>query len=207
MMNDKQAMIGQHLKEVEMEGLVHNGAGQTPHGQEPRIDTQVSIRLATPRDAERLRAMFSRLSSESVYLRFHIPYSDVPEQMLGLMLEVDHPDKEFLVAVAQEEIVGHAMYVRLAHGAEAEMAIIVEDGWQSKGVGKLLLLELAKRAKHRGIEIFIGEVLWENRRMLGLAAMFADTDYAIEDDLLHVRMPLRTPEPAEYAARDLRRSA
>ena len=36
--------------------------------------------------------------------------------------------------------------------------------------------------------------------MLGLAAMFADTDYTIEDDLFQVRMPLRTPEPTEYAA-------
>jgi GNAT superfamily N-acetyltransferase len=183
------------------------GPGQTPHGQEPRIDTQVSIRLATPRDAERLRAMFSRLSSESVYLRFHIPYSDVPEPTLAFMLEVDHPDKEALVAVAQEEIVGHVMYVRLGNGTEAEMAIIVEDGWQSKGVGKLLLSELAKRARLRGIEHFSAEVLGENRRMLALTAMFAETDYMIEDSLYHVRMPLRTLEPTEYAARTLPRAA
>jgi GNAT superfamily N-acetyltransferase len=200
MMNDKRIKTGQDLKEVEMEALVHNGVGQTPHGKGSRIDTQVSIRVATPRDAERLRTMFSRLSSETIYLRFHIPYSEVPEQMLSLMLEVDHPDKESLVAVAQEEIVGHAMYARLGGGTEAEMAIVVEDAWQSKGVGKSLLLALATRAKHRGIEIFIGEVLWENGRMLGLAAMFADTDYTIEDDLFQVRMPLRTPEPTEYAA-------
>ncbi len=206
-MKDRRGEIHGDLKEVEVEGLVHKGAGQTPRGQGPQTDTQVSIRGATPRDAERLRRMFSRLSSETIYLRFHIPYSDVPEQMLGLMLEVDHPDKEFLVAVAQEEIVGHAMYVRLGNRTESEMAIIVEDRWQSKGVGKLLLLELAKRAKLRGIETFIGEVLWENRRMLGLAAMFADMSYTIEEDLFHVRMPLRTPEPKEYAARDLRRSA
>ena len=205
-MKARRVEIRGDLKEVKAEGPVHKGAGQT-YGQEPQTDTQVSIRGATSRDAERLRKMFSRLSSETIYLRFHIPYSDVPEQMLGLMLEVDHPDKEALVAVAQEEIVGHAMYVRLGNGTEAEMAIIVEDGWQSKGVGKLLLLELAQRAKLRAIGIFIGEVLWENRRMLALTAMFADTDYAIEDDLLHVRMPLRTLEPTEYAARTLRRAA
>jgi GNAT superfamily N-acetyltransferase len=121
---------------------------------------------------------------------------------------VDHHDKESLLAVSEEgEIVGHAMYVRLAHGREAEMAIVVEDEWQSKGVGKLLLLELAKRARLRGIEIFIGEVLWENRRMQRLAAMFADTGYTIEDDLFHVRMPLRTLEPTAHATRTLRRAA
>ena len=195
-MNDKQTRIGKDLKEVEMEGPVH--ADRPTHGQ--GNNTQVSIRVATPRDAERLRRMFSRLSSETIYLRFHIPYKDVPEPMLLLMLEVDHPHKEFLVAVSEEEIVGHAMYVRLGDGSEAEMAIIVEDGWQSKGVGKLLLSEHAKRARLRGIETFIGEVLVENGRMLGLAAMFADTDYAIEEDLLHVRMPLRMIGLTEYAA-------
>ena len=151
--------------------------------------------------------MFSRLSSETIYLRFHLPYPEVPEWMVAFMLEVDHHDKEALVAVAQEQIVGHAMYVRLAHGTEAEMAIVVEDGWQSKGVGKLLLLELAKRAELRGIEHFSAEVLGENRRMLALTAMFAETGYMIEDTLYHVRMPLRTLEPKAYAAQTLRRAA
>ncbi len=151
--------------------------------------------------------MFSRVSPETIYLRFHIPYPDLPERALALMLDVDHPDKESLVAVAEEEIVGHAMYVRVGDGGEAEVAIIVEDGWQSKGVGKSLLFELAKRAKLRGIATFTAEVLGENRRMLGLAAMFAGTGYTIRGGLYHVRMPLRSLEPATYPARTLRRAA
>ena len=205
-MNDRQTKIGRDLEEVEMEGPVHKGAGQT-HGQGPRIDTQVSIRVATPGDGEGLRGMFSRVSSETIYRRFHIPYPDVPERTLALMLDVDHHGKEFLVAVSEEEIIGHAMYVRLGDGSVAEMAIIVEDGWQSKGVGKLLLSELAQRARLRGIELFTGEVLGTNRRMLGLAAMFAGTGYTIEDSLYHVRMPLRTAEPTAYTAQTLRRAA
>ncbi len=208
-MNDRRAKIGEDLKEVEMEVPVRMGAGHT-HGEGPRIGTRVSIRVATPRDRERLRAMFSRASCETIYRRFHIPYPDVPERTLALMLGVDdhHHDKESLVAVAEEgEIVGHAMYARLGDGGEAEMAIVVEDGWQSKGVGKSLLSELAQRARLRGIEIFTGEVLGENRSMLGLAAMFAGTDYAIRDGLCHVRMPLRPLEPAAYPARTLHRAA
>ena len=151
--------------------------------------------------------MFSRASPETIYRRFHTPYPGVPERTLALMLDVDHHDKESLVAVAEGEIVGHAMYARLGDGGEAEMAIIVEDGWQSKGVGKLLLSELAERARLRGIETFTGEVLGENRRMLGLAAMFAGTQYTIKDGLYHVRMPLRAFEPTAHAARTLRRAA
>ena len=86
-----------------------------------------SIRVAAPRDAERLRGMFSRASSETIYRRFHMPYPNVPGWMLALMLDADHPDKEALVAVAEGEIVGHAMCVRLGDGSEAEVAIIVED--------------------------------------------------------------------------------
>jgi GNAT superfamily N-acetyltransferase len=97
--------------------------------------------------------------------------------------------------------------VRLGNGNEAEMAIVVEDGWQSKGLGKLLLSELAQRARLRGIETFSGEVLGENRRMLGLVAIFAGADYTIRDGLCHVRMPLLTTDSRVYTARAPRRAA
>ena len=157
-------------------------------------------------DSEKLRAMFSRTSSETIYRRFHLPYPEVPQWMVALMLGADH-HKEALVAVTEEKVLGHAMYARLLDGTEAEIAIIVEDGWQSKGVGKSLLSELAQRASPRGIETFTGEVLATNRPMLGLAAMFAGTDYAMADGVCHVRMPLRTPGSAPYTARTDRRAA
>lgn len=170
-------------------------------------DTQLYIRVATGYDGGKLRAMLSRASSETIYRRFHIPYLEVPEWMVALMLGTDHHDKESLVAVAEEKIVGHAMYVRLEDDTEAEMAIIVEDGWQSLGVGKSLLSDLAQRAKLRGIQTFTGEVLGTNRRMIGLATMFIGTEYMTEDSVYHVRMPLRTLEPVAQAARTLPRAA
>ena len=199
-----------------MQNLVSKRVGRT-NSQKPHTNAQskvverdgrvVSIRVATPRDKGKLREMFSRLSPETIYRRFHIPYRQVPEQMLDLMLDVDQHAGESLLAVAEREIIGHAMYVRLGDSSEAEMAIVVEDGWQSKGVGKLLLSELAERARLRGIKSFTGEVLRKNRRMLGLAAVFADTDYTIEDGLWHVRMPLRSLESTSYAPRTLRHAA
>ena len=159
-------------------------------------DEQIYIRVATGLDREKLRVMFARSSPETIYRRFHIPYPEVPKWMVALILAADHHDKEALVAVAEEKIVGHAMYVGLADDSEAEMAIIVEDSWQSKGVGKSLLLELAQRARLRDIETFTGEVLGQNRPMLGLAAVFPGTDYATEEGVYHVRMPLQALEPA-----------
>jgi GNAT superfamily N-acetyltransferase len=194
------------LKETEIEGPVHERAGQA-HEQGPQIDTQVSIRVASPGDGERLRGMFSRVSPETIYRRFYIPYPNVPERMLALMLDVDQYDEGFLVAVAEEEIVGHAMYVRLGDGGDAEMAIIVEDGWQSKGVGKLLLRRLAEKARRRGVETFVGTVLIENRRMLGLiSAVFTESTHVITDGVFDFRVLLRTLKPAD-SLRILRHAA
>ena len=166
-------------------------------------DAQIYTRIATPSDTEKLRAMLARSSQKTIYRRFHTPFPEVPGWMVSLMLDADHHDKDVLVAVAEEKVVGHAMYARL-DDKEAEMAIVVEDEWQSKGIGKSLLSELEERAGSRGIETFTGEVLGENRPMLGLAARsFAGTGYSIEDGAYHVRMPLR----AASAARTLRRAA
>src|SRR5215212_4315512 len=84
-------------KENVMLNPVHKRAGQIT-GQRPQIEAQgkfvgrdgraVSIHVATPDDKEKLRRMFSRLSSKSIYRRFHHPYQRVPEQMLNLLLNV-----------------------------------------------------------------------------------------------------------------------
>jgi GNAT superfamily N-acetyltransferase len=202
-----------------MENLVRKRAGQTHNAQRPRIDAQskfvgpdaraVSIRVATPNDKEKLRKMLSRLSSKTIYRRFHLVYPRVSEQMLDLILDVDHYDKESLFAITEkEEIVGHAMYVKLADSGDAEVAFVVDDEWQSKGVGKVLLAEIAEKARLRGVETFSGQVLGENRRVLDLLdAVFDEVGYVMRHSLYHFRVPLRTLKPTARPVRLLRRAA
>jgi GNAT superfamily N-acetyltransferase len=138
--------------------------------------------------------MCSRLSRKTIYRRFHMPYPRVPEWALASFTRADDQAAS-LVAVVGDEIVGHAIYVRSDSGREAEFALVVEDRWQSQGVGKLLLSELARRARHRGVETFTGEVLGENQRVLGLLdAVFVEVNHLMKDGVYHVRAPLRTPE-------------
>ncbi len=170
--------------------------------------SEVSVRAASPGDRDRLLRMFSRLSRRSIFLRFHLPYPRVPEWALALFTNADDYGGESLVAVAGDEILGHALYVRSDYGHDAEMAVLVEDGWQSEGIGRLLVSELARRAAGRGIETFTGEVLGENQRALGLlTAAFAGTRYTMRDGVYHVRMPLRAPEPKGDPAETARRAA
>lgn len=156
----------------------------------------VLVRPVAVEDEEGLRGMLSRLSRESIYLRFHAPYPRAPEWTVVSFADANRRDGESLVAVANGEIVGHAMYVRQGE-EEAEFAVVVEDRWQARGVGKRLLRALAASASDRGVETITGAVLGENRRMLGLVrSTFAGVGYAIGDGAYQMKVPLRTPEPA-----------
>ena len=58
--------------------------------------------------------------------------------------------------------------------SQAEVAFLIEDAHQGRGIGQLLLEHLAEAARERGITRFVAEVLPQNRRM---AAVFADAGY------------------------------
>jgi GNAT superfamily N-acetyltransferase len=165
-----------------------------------RDGNRVRVRAVSPEDLEPLRRMFARLSPKSIYRRFHMAYPVVPEWMVDYSVCVDHDARESLVAVAGRDIVGQAMYVRQED--EAEIAVVVEDTWQRRGIGKLLLDELAAIARLRGIEAFTGVVIHENSQMLGLAsAVGARRRYSVEDGAYLIRVPLR-PRDGDGAVDD-----
>lgn len=158
--------------------------------------TALKIREMKPEDGEGLRAMFGRLSEKTIYHRFHMPYPEVPAWMVAHLSNTGRYDTRSLVAVAGDEVVGHAMYVVEA-GDEAEFAVVIEDGWQSRGVGKLLLFHLALEARRNGVGTFTAAVLGENRRMLGLLdAAFAEVERAAGGGVYRVRVPLSGLKPA-----------
>ncbi len=70
------------------------------------------VRAMLPDDHQRLRAMFPRISSETIYRRFHTPYPRVPEWIPEFLMDADRRGGRSLVAVVREEIVGHAMCSR-----------------------------------------------------------------------------------------------
>jgi GNAT superfamily N-acetyltransferase len=158
-------------------------------------DPEVLIRPVSPGDQDELREMLSRLSRETIHKRFHLPMPYMPEWMLAYLTDVDHYDKESLVALVGDEIVGHTMYAR-QEACEAEMAIVVEDRWQSRGIGRLLLNRLAEEAEHRGIEAFTGTVLGENRDALRFfSSVLLKAKFEIKNSVYHLHVPLTDPDP------------
>lgn len=114
-----------------------------------------------PSDGELLGRMFCLLSPEAVYRRFFSPITK-PEDFIRLLLRVDRYDREALAAVAGGDIVGVAQYSRLPGASQADLAIVVADGWQRQGLGTRLIIALADRAVTKGIDTFAVAIQGDN---------------------------------------------
>jgi RimJ/RimL family protein N-acetyltransferase len=131
---------------------------------------EILVRPVRPDDKRRLAQAFERLSPETRYRRFFAPLERLTEQDLRYLTEVDHHDHEALAAVNPENgaIVGVARYVRGDEPNEAEVAVVVGDPWQGRGVATALLQRLVVRAREEGIDHFLALVLSQNTEALDL---------------------------------------
>ncbi len=153
--------------------------------------SSVRLRPLEPDDGPLLIRLFYRLSAESVYRRFMSPIPDPYRPQLRRLLDVDHRDREALAAISREgEVIGVARYARDAADAErADIAVVVEDRWQRRGLGRALTRRLAAVARRRGIAAFHADLLSENRgairllRGLSAATRFRSSAGAMEADV------------------------
>jgi RimJ/RimL family protein N-acetyltransferase len=132
--------------------------------------SNLDIRAINQNDEERLVAFFSRLSRHAVYLRFHNVLTHLSEKEAKRFCNVDYHNTFALVAIIkegqEEKIIAVGRYYRLPHSDEAEIAFVVEDKYQHKGIGTHLLKQLATIAREKGIRNFQAEVLVENHDMI-----------------------------------------
>ena len=135
-----------------------------------------------PDDADRVRRLFQRLSPESIYRRFFTLFPAPPASVLRRLTTVDHGDHEALAVLDGDEIVAIASWDRPAHAAdEAEIAVLVEDAWQHKGLGRALVRMLTGDAARHGITVLNATVLADNHPARRLAATVAHPDSVVLD--------------------------
>jgi RimJ/RimL family protein N-acetyltransferase len=130
--------------------------------------SRVTIRPIRPDDEPRLIALFSRLSPRTVYERFFRTYRELPAEWYRSFANVDYRTRLALVAEHAAEVVGVARYEPGETPGTAEIAMVVEDAWQGRGLGTVMLGDLMRAAETAGITRFSAEVLAENHRMLRL---------------------------------------
>jgi acyl-CoA synthetase (NDP forming)/RimJ/RimL family protein N-acetyltransferase len=168
----------------------------------------VHLRPIVPSDADALLAFHGRMSARTRYLRYFGAYPQIPPRDLERFTTVDHHDRVAFVALLGDDIVAVARYERIDHGPTAEVAFVVEDRHQSRGLGPIFLEHLAAAAKERGIERFVAEVLAENSAMLGV---FRAAGYHVaremEEGVYHLEFAIDPTEESVAVARSREQAA
>ncbi|GAA2215606.1 bifunctional GNAT family N-acetyltransferase/acetate--CoA ligase family protein [Nonomuraea monospora] len=148
------------------------------------------VRPIRPADADRLRSFYSRLSDESIYFRFFGPRPRLSDREVERFTNVDYVSRVALIATIGAEMVAVIRYDRTGPG-EAEVAFLVEDAHQGRGVASVLLEHLAATARERGIERFVADVLPANMRMTGLLRQAGYTAQSqFEDGVVRMTLDL-----------------
>lgn len=162
----------------------------------------VHLRPVLPSDAEALVAFHGRLSERTRYLRYFGPYPRISPRDLKRFSTVDHHNRVAIVALLGDDIVAVGRYERLGGGDSAEVAFVVEDTHQKRGLGSILLEHLAAAARERGLARFVAEVLAENRQMVNV---FREAGYqltsGIEEGVRHLEFAIDPTERAVAVAR------
>ncbi len=162
---------------VEREADVVLRDGATAHVRPVRAD-----------DADAIRAFLESISPDSIWFRFFAAAN--LDWATSWSLDVDYADRFGLVVESGEPrgIIAHAAYVRIDAG-RAEVAFLVADGWQGRGISTILLAHLAEVAEQHGFSTFVAQVLPQNHRMIevfresGFPVTLRSTPDAVEVEL------------------------
>lgn len=162
---------------------------------------EVTVRQIRPSDKLLLTEAFEGLSPIARYQRFFAPVERLSESDLVYLTEVDHSDHEALVAIDPEDgsPVGVARYVRTKVRNEAEVAIIIGDQWQGRGLATALLQRLVRRAASEGIEYFLALVLTDNTSATDLFEnLVPEMSRKVRGDPGQVEIRIELPGPGSF---------
>ena len=139
----------------------------------------VHVRPIRKNDAAAHRAFVGGLSSDTQYARFLGPRRELTDAEIERFVTVDYVNRMAFVAMLHDAIIAVGRYDRLSTTDAAEVAFVVADQHQGRGVGTLLLEYLAAYARERGVTRFVADTLSSNTRML---EVFDNAGYTRERD-------------------------
>lgn len=157
------------------------------------------IRPITVDDADRLVSFYEQVSDESKYYRFFAPYPRLSAKDVHRFTHHDFVDRVGLAATVGGEFIATVRYDRIgpdgtpasAPADEAEVAFLVQDAHQGRGVASALLEHIGAVARERGIRRFAAEVLPANNKMI---KVFTDAGYtqkrSFEDGVVRLEFDL-----------------
>lgn len=159
-----------------------------------RDGESILLRAATPEDIPAVDRFLKGVSRESLRLRFLGAVAYVPRSVVEMMCTGEPADRLSLLAIGGPDprVVAIGNYVSLGVGARAEVAFLVSDELQGRGISTLLLERLAGIAAANGFTGFEAEVLYDNQAMINV---FRDSGFEVHQAAmgggsLHVQFPV-----------------
>ncbi len=157
----------------------------------------VEVRPIDVGDVAALVEFHERLGFETVYRRFFGVHPHLGQEEARHFCTVDSVDRFALVALVGVRLVGVARMERIEPPTTAEVAFVVADELQHRGLGRILARRLAVAAAERGITEFVADTLSGNVPMLRLLpdAGFAVTTH-MSEGVIRLACPI-PPGPQE----------
>ena len=158
------------------------------------------IRPIRPDDEPRLVELYGRLSRHTVYQRFFTVMRRLPPDWYHFFANVDYRRRLALVAERETpsgpELIAVGRYEPSEDEGTAEVAFVVEDGWQGRGLGAMLLDDVLRAGTARDVRRFRAFVQADNYRMLRLLTSRAEVlERRIEDGIVDLLFTPRSAGP------------
>lgn len=169
-----------------------------------REGATVTMRAIRPDDTERMRTFHARLSLETIYLRFFTTLKELPIEIAERLTHVDYENRMALVATSgegdDEKIIAVVRDEREGPTV-GEVAYVIEDNWQGRGIATALLYRLADLARERGFVTLVAQTMGWSTQMHSLLRHcgFPSVSYR-SDGLTTVRLDVTQPPEPAYAA-------
>ena len=132
--------------------------------------TRIFIRPIKPEDSDLWVQFYLSLSRMAKYYRFFSSRSEPDKKMIKKYTQIDYINDMALIAIVSENekqrMIGVARYVIVKKTGGAEIAVVISDDWQGKGLGTKLLINLLDIIIKRNIPKLCGDVFLENDKMM-----------------------------------------
>ncbi len=155
----------------------------------------ILFKPATKDDIPLVESFLNRISKESLRMRFMASISEVPQDIINQLCSGDFSQSGCLLAITKEEqnpkVVGLGNYIEMGRGNSAEVAFLIDDSYQGKGISTLLLERLAGLAAANGFVELEAEVLPDNQSMINVFKSSGLQRHRVwSSDTVHIELPV-----------------
>jgi RimJ/RimL family protein N-acetyltransferase len=159
-----------------------------------RDGSAVEIRALRPDDEADMLAALEQTGAQSRQRRFFVMKRHFSDKERAFFMDIDFKNHVALVALAEDAgrkiVVAGGRYIVFEPG-RAEMAFMVVDAWQGRGIGTMLMRHLVKIAREAGLQELTAEILPENVAMLNVFGKFGFKPAARRDpQIIHLALRL-----------------